>query len=83
MSANGELAQKTFLEYYEKIFPFAAGVRGDSDKKLVDVMKKEVAKGPITFKPVSTDSPLNKAVQKLRLPDEFKAKLRNRNRKLK
>jgi hypothetical protein len=80
MSVGGEGAQKSFLEYYDKVFPFAENARGDTDQKMVEKMRKEVAKGPISFKPVSTDSPLNKAIQRLRLPDDFKQKLRNRRK---
>jgi hypothetical protein len=69
-----------FQEFVQAAFPFSKDMRTQKDQELVDTMKKEVAKGPISFG-VMNVNPLKKAAEKARLPDDFREKLRNRKKK--
>lgn len=86
VSAVGDLIMKesskhvveAYKSFVDSAFPFAAKNRGDSDKELVAAMKKEAEKGAITFTPVSTPNPLQKVAKQMRLPDDFRQKLQER-----
>ena len=69
-----------FKEFVDAAFPFAAKTRSETDKKMVEAMKKETAKGPILFSPVKTPSPLIRAAKTMQMPDEFRQKLQQRTR---
>src|SRR4051812_42377032 len=73
-----ESSSEAYKAFVDSAFPFAAKTRSATDKQMVEVMKKETAKGPIQFNTVATPNPLQKAVKKMWMPDEFKQKLQNR-----
>lgn len=85
-SGIGDLVQgttsKTSTEAYklfiDAIFPFAAKSRTDTDQKAVDMMRKEAARGPITFSPINTPNPLQKTAKQMSLPDDFRRKLQEK-----
>jgi hypothetical protein len=54
--ANSEHVGKAYQEFIDSVFPFMKGERKDEDKKMLDRMAKEVAKGPISFKTVDVRS---------------------------
>lgn len=72
---------KAYKELVDAFFPFAAKERTKTDQELIDRMKKEADKGPIIFSIPQTQSPLQKAASKMRLPDEFRQKLQQRVRR--
>jgi hypothetical protein len=77
--ADLKASSDAYKSYVEAAFPFASKARDETDKKMVEVMKKETAKGPILFKPqVVPTSQLVSTAKKMRLPDEFKKKLQDR-----
>lgn len=75
---------KTTAEAYrlfiDAIFPFAAKTRTDSDQKMVQMMRQEAQKGPITFSPINTPNPLQRVAKQMTLPDEFRKKLQMKAR---
>lgn len=78
ITGSGHSAKGTadaYLALVDSAFPFAVKTRGDTDKKMVEAMQKETAKGPISFSPISTPNPLVQAARKMRLPDSFREKL--------
>jgi Sec7-like guanine-nucleotide exchange factor len=66
-----------FRQYVEALFPFYTEIRTNQDQKMVDVMKKEVEKGMISFNPIQTNLFKNRA-KEMSLPDDFKRKLRKK-----
>lgn len=86
VSAIGDLIQKesskhvveAYKAFVDVAFPFAVKVKGESDKELVDRMKKEADRGPITFSQVATGSPFQNAAKQMRMQPEFRQKLRDR-----
>ena len=53
--ANAEHVGKAFQDYIDTIYPFAKEIRSDSDKKMLEAVEKEVAKGAITFTPIQNN----------------------------
>ena len=66
-----------YVALSETIFPFLKGHKGQTDQKMLDQMKKEVSKGVVSFSEVSM-APLKSRAKTLALPDDFKAKLREK-----
>ena len=66
-----------FKLYVEALFPFTRQQQEEQEKKMREVMKKEVEKGVITFKPVA-DRFLKQKLKHMELDDEFKRKLSER-----
>lgn len=87
VSAVGDLIQKesskhvveAYKAFVDVAFPFAVKTRGDGDKELIEKMKKEADKGPITFKPIDAPTPFQRAAKQMRLPDGFRQKLIERS----
>ncbi len=77
---NGKSVTEAYKKYVDAAFPFAATSRSASDQQLVDAMRKEADKGPITFTPIEQPSPLQKTAARLRMPDEFRKKLQDNKR---
>jgi len=72
--ANDELNK-----YHTAKFPFLAKEKKRSDEDMVERMKKEVAKGPISFQAMD---PLRKAAKRVRdLPDRYKEMIERSARK--
>lgn len=67
-----------FKDYTETIFPFTKGEQAAKDAAMKAVMKKEVEKGMITFKPADM-SFLQRKAQTMALPDDYKQKLAARS----
>jgi hypothetical protein len=65
---------KAFKDFTAAVFPFAAQAQTATDKAMVDQMRKEVAKGPIFFKPMENNI-LRDTARRLAMPDDFKKKL--------
>lgn len=74
--ANREHISKVFQEYINTIYPFAKDLTAASDKKMMETVEKEVAKGAITFTPVDTHI-LRDAAKKYTMADEDIQKLRS------
>ncbi len=68
---------KSFQTVVALVFPFLKQSKEETDKKLVEVMNKEVAKGPIFFTP-AMPSPLRTRAAQMRVPDDFREKMANR-----
>ena len=79
-ASGGKLEASTaaYKAFIESAFPFTIKARGETDKKMVEVMQKEAAKGPITFAAIAQPNPFAKAVKTMTVPDEFKKKLQDR-----
>lgn len=72
---------KAFKGYLEAAYPFAAELRSEQDQKMVEAMRKEAARGVITFTPVSQKtSPLLTAAR-ARRHEDTKPTLKTRNLK--
>jgi hypothetical protein len=74
-AANGAEVGGTFKDLIASIFPFMKDATRTSDKKLIEQMQKEVARGPITFTQINTN-PFKDKVKKMAMPDETMQKLR-------
>lgn len=59
------------------VFPFNKD-KPKSESKELDLLNREVAKGPISFKPVDTKGPFIKAAKKLTIDEDFVRKLKNK-----
>lgn len=75
-AANAKEVGTVYGELVEAVFPFAKGFKRESDKKLVEMMKKEIAKGPIVFRPLLQQNPFKDKVQRMAMPDATLAKFR-------
>lgn len=80
MGQSTKTTAEAYKKFIDAIFPFAAKTRSNTDEKMVQAMRQEAAKGPITFSPINTPNPLQKAARQMRLPDEFRQKLQTRAR---
>lgn len=69
-----------FRKFIDAVFPFQKQAQADIDAKMKEVMDRQVAKGALTFSPMSLDF-LKKKAKTLQVPDEFHQKLRQRGRK--
>lgn len=69
-----------FTSYLDAVLPFTKGQKVETDKKMVEALKKEVAKGALTFNPASTDV-LKQRAKKMRVPDDFSVKMQQRRLK--
>lgn len=74
--ANSEHLGKTFQDFIETIYPFAKDTRTASDKKLMETVEREVAKGAIKFTPIQNNI-LRDAVKKYTMSDEDIQRLRS------
>lgn len=70
---------KVFAEFFNSLFPFMAKSKESKDQDLVERMRQEVDRGPISFNPV-TRGPMHQAAQNFKLPDDYGKKLRERAR---
>jgi hypothetical protein len=75
-----EHVSKTFSQIQETIFPFLKGAKSKNDEQQIAIMKKEVEKGVITFDALNLN-PLRQRAANLRLPDDFRDKLKKRTTK--
>jgi hypothetical protein len=86
VNAVGDLIQKessknvveAYKAFVDVAFPFAVKSRGQDDRELIEKMKKEADKGPITFTQIATPSPFQRTAKQMRLPDGFRQKLQDR-----
>lgn len=63
-----------FKDFVDTVYPFMVPERAAKDNQMKEMMKKEVAKGPISF--TQTDQNMFKSVVKrLSVPDDFRKKL--------
>lgn len=74
--ANAEHVGKAFQSFVEAIYPFAKDISKATDKKLMEQVEKEVAKGAITFRVVENNI-LRDAAKKYTMADEDVKKLRD------
>lgn len=82
VAANGGNKEtvKAFKSFVDSAFPFAAKTRVDTDQQMIEAMKREADKGVINFTPVEEPNPLQKTAARMRLPDDFKQKMKARRR---
>jgi len=73
-----ESSSAAYKAYIEAAFPFSIKTRADTDKKMVEVMRKEAARGVIKFSPIETPNPFAKVAKTMAVPDDFKRKLQDR-----
>lgn len=72
--ASAEHVGAAFKDLINTIFPFQKGVQKVTDDKMVEAMRKEVAKGPLQFSPIETNV-LQKRVATMAMDDEYRKKL--------
>lgn len=80
-AANPAAVGGTYTDLISAVFPFMKGLKKEEEKKMIERMQKEVAKGAIMFKPIVQSSPFQDRVKKMSLPDETMAKLRSAAKK--
>jgi hypothetical protein len=68
---------EVFKRYLAVALPFLEKSQTDQDKKMKEVMEKEVQKGVIKFN-APTSNPLVQKAKAMRLPDEFRQKMLNK-----
>lgn len=73
--ANREHISKAFQEYVNTIYPYAKDITKDSDKKMMETVEKEVAKGAISFSIVENNI-LKNAAKKYTMSDSDLKKIR-------
>lgn len=69
-----------FKKYVASALPFMEKEQSQTDKKLKEVMEKEVKKGMIVFN-APQSNPLVQRVKAMSLPDDFRQKLANRKKR--
>ena len=77
---NGKAVEEPFQALINQIFPFLKGAQKKQDKKMMELMRKEIAKGPIAFTPL-LENPFKNRMKTMTLPDETMAKLRQSRRR--
>jgi hypothetical protein len=75
-AANASAVGATYGDLITAIFPFSKGTKKEEEKKMIERMKKEVARGPIMFKPIIQD-PFREKVKRMTMPNETLVKLKN------
>lgn len=73
---------EVFQNLIVAILPYSKQEQVKTDEKMKEAMKREVARGVITFK-TEGDSPLQKRAKVIREPDEMTKKMIERARRLK
>jgi len=73
--ANREHISKAFQEYINTVYPYAKDVTKDSDKKMMETVEKEVAKGAISFSIIENNI-LKDAAKKYTMSDGDLKKIR-------
>ena len=73
--ANRDHISKAFQDYIETIYPFAKDTRAVADKKMMETVEKEVAKGAISFSIIENNI-LKDAVKKYTMSDGDLKKIR-------
>lgn len=73
-ASGAEHVSASFKEFINSVFPFQKGSQKVEDKKLLEAMRKEVARGPLTFTPVETNM-LKQRAATMAMPDAFRKKL--------
>ena len=68
---------EVFKKYLEAKFPWAKSVEAAKDEEMKEMMQRQVAKGVITFQPMSMDF-LKKKAEVMQMPDEWAERLRER-----
>ena len=66
---------KTFEAFVQTVYPFATQVKEETDKKMMEAVAKEVAKGPISFQPISNNI-LASAAKKYTMADNDMQRIR-------
>lgn len=74
MSANGSNVSGIYQEFVNAFLPFAAEEQLKVNKAMIEIMEKEVARGPLRVSPMSM-TPLKNTARKLSMPDEYRQKL--------
>jgi len=73
--ANREHISKAFQEYVNTVYPYAKDITKDSDKKMMETVEKEVAKGAISFNIIENNI-LKNAAKKYTMSDGDLKKIR-------
>lgn len=66
-----------FPKYLAALFPFMKQEQAGKDAEMKEMMQRQVAKGVLTFDPMST-SFIKKKAKEMSVPDEWAEKLRER-----
>lgn len=74
-AAQGKV-EEAFNGYLKALYPWFEAQTDNTQKKLVDVMQKWTAQGPVHFRPVSSANPLRNKMKEFTVSDEFREKLR-------
>ncbi len=80
ITGNAKSTAEAFRAVIEGMFPFMEKTKGVEDAELKKKLSEEVEKGKLFFSPVVM-KPLNSAMKKFDIPDEFKQRLQARARK--
>jgi hypothetical protein len=65
---------EAFQKFVAAVFPFQKQVQKDTDKKMIEAMKKEVAAGVLYFKPIETNV-FQQRANLMRAPHELRQRL--------
>lgn len=80
MAAKGQTnVQEAFKLFVDALFPFKNEAQEAKDAKMKEVLKKQSAKGILTFRPVSNDF-LHSQARKVSVPKDFAEKMAARRR---
>jgi hypothetical protein len=79
MENGKENVSGVFRSYLEAVFPFLKTEHEAVEKRMKEALKKETAKGFITFKPVA-DKFLKQKVKTMQLDEDFKQRLATKRR---
>lgn len=75
--ANREHVGDAFKEFIASVFPFQKQVQKETDKKMLEAMQREVARGPLQFKAVETNI-FQQRAKIMTAPDELRQMLSNK-----
>ena len=77
---GNEGAVKGFNAYYAAALPFIKKEQAATDAKMLEAMRKEVARGPVFFKPVEEKNLFKDKAKSMSLPDSFRKNLADKSR---
>lgn len=72
--ANAAHVAEAFQAFVASVFPFHKQIQKETDQKMIEAMKKEVAAGVLQFRPIETNTFTQRA-KMMQAPDELRQKL--------
>lgn len=71
-------AEEAFNGYMKAMYPWLEDQQGQDQKKIMELMQKWTAQGPISFKPIATRTPLHNRMRDVKVGDDFRRKLQEK-----